>query len=228
MAAASEQQRYMFYYQRFQRHGDGIKAVPSLRQEIGEARSMLLTALEASQFAVSPDFVAFLSDSVDLIWRCRNVLRWTYAYAFLLPPNSDHRQLLESQQGHLERMTDHVHVELHKFCEQNVQEETAKITEHGDSAILQHWQFKLDMCTYNHALQRFCKQISVQIKQWQEDEELGVAAATSTAASEDVDEAIFGWACSSCTFHNTHASHQRACEMCGAPREHASATRRVW
>lgn len=213
---AEEMRRYDFYFQRYTQHKQGVNAIPALEKECQENISKLLQGincyrLERQMDLLPSQYMDFLLEAVDLVFRCRRVLMMTYVFAFYLPPKSNMMNLLQSQQGMMEDMTNHVHELLGNLCADQVVQDLAE----GKDDIVYDWKLKQDMTTYVNALTKFLKDIKAQITEW---EDSGAINASAAEVEADVIPTTVGWQCPACTFVNTHASHQTRCEQCDTPR----------
>jgi len=90
---------YLFYYERYFNHKESLKA----------AKSMLQWA-ETTTHAITQDKEHghkgdFLLTAANLVIECRDVLMWTYVYAYNLKTEQE-RRLFEHRQGDLEEYTE--------------------------------------------------------------------------------------------------------------------------
>eukprot|EP00622_Pseudochattonella_farcimen_P005936 FR741650.1.p1 GENE.FR741650.1~~FR741650.1.p1 ORF type:complete len:242 (+),score=24.29 FR741650.1:87-728(+) len=210
--------RYTFYFERYTQYKQGVKAVPHLKQTANENIRSLVEGVSDYRNTrginhLDPAYFNFIGDMVDLVERCRRVLQWSYVFTYFLPPKSPQMNILQSQQGKMESMTDHLHEQLATLDAKTLLHNL----EDGDDTLVFNWTFKQEATTHEAALGNFLRNVSNQIRDWEESGVLEVAAedSLSGAAEESVNNS---WFCLQCTFENTHLSHQAKCEMCKAPR----------
>lgn len=107
----SEADRYLHYFNRYFLHETAGKSVPQLR----------LKALEKQQqyrelTSGNPDF---LIEAVDLLAKCRHILKYTYVYGFYLPDGSRGKDFFEylqaNAEGITERLSDQVNAPISKL-----------------------------------------------------------------------------------------------------------------
>lgn len=102
--AATELQRYLHYFTRFDNHAKAVKfAERTLSQT--ENRMKELQDLKGVGFMD----VQFLLNAVKTVISCRGVLQWTYAYGYYLPDESKDKSLYETYQEQLEKFCEHLH-----------------------------------------------------------------------------------------------------------------------
>jgi ariadne-1 len=106
-----EADRYLHYFNRYFLHETAAKSVPVLR----------LKALEKQQqyrelTSGNPDF---LLEAVDLLAKCRHILKYTYVYGFYLPDGSRGKDFFEylqaNAEGITERLSDQVNSPISKL-----------------------------------------------------------------------------------------------------------------
>mmetsp|Transcript_27496 Transcript_27496/g.74770 ORF Transcript_27496/g.74770 Transcript_27496/m.74770 type:complete len:621 (-) Transcript_27496:822-2684(-) len=215
---AEEMRRYTFYFERYRQHKEGVKSAPHLMEAAQNNIRILVEGVSAyrtqhSMSNLDPTYFQFILDMVDLVERCRRVLAWTYVFAYFLPPNSPQMNILQSQQGMMESMTDTLHEQLGTLDGPGL---LAKL-ESGEDDLVFDWKFKQHATTHEAALESFVKRIGSQIRSWEESGILNAAAEDEASAAGAAAEEE-GWWCMKCTYQNTHLSHQDKCEICKAPR----------
>ena len=109
--AQHELQRYMFYYERYNNHERSSTLCKQLRPVINQKIKML------HEIKHYPDAeLKFLSNACLTVIKCRNVLKWTYAYGYYLDKDVpeakrdlSHKNMFEHWQTELERFCDELH-----------------------------------------------------------------------------------------------------------------------
>lgn len=86
--AKSELARYMFYYERFANHDKAEKHARSLIPVIN-SKVELLQSLKN----YPSNELVFLHDATMEVMRCRQVLKWTYAYGFFCISNKQKQKM---------------------------------------------------------------------------------------------------------------------------------------
>jgi len=167
-----------------------------------------------SMSSLDPTYFQFILDMVDLVERCRRMLAWTYVFSYFLPPNSPQMNILQSQQGMMESMTDHLHEQLGTLDGKSL---LARL-EKGEDQLVFDWKFKQTATTHEAALESFVKRIGSQIREWEESGVLEAAEDEGSSSSNGAAAEEQGWWCLKCSFLNTHLSHQTKCEMCKSER----------
>jgi len=101
--------RYQFYFSRFENHQKAIQFAERMRADT-EKKMVKMQEVEGSSLSA----VLFLSEAVDTVVTCRQMLKWSYAWAFDMPEEGAVRAQLKMHQDLLEEFTE----ELHGFVEQ--------------------------------------------------------------------------------------------------------------
>ncbi len=93
----------MFYFERYNNHNKSEKHARALRPVISSKITLLH---ELKQFPLSE--LEFLSQAVDEVIKCCQVLKWTYVFAFYIL-DSKEKQLFEFMQENLEKNCDQLY-----------------------------------------------------------------------------------------------------------------------
>ena len=110
----------MFYYERYANHDKSARLGKQLRPVIEKKIQMLH---EIKNYPIGE--LKFLSEALVSTIKCRNVLKWTYAYGYYLDKDVpeakkdlNHKDQFEFWQTKLEEMTDYLHemVETNLDC----------------------------------------------------------------------------------------------------------------
>jgi ariadne-1 len=98
----TELAEYMFYYHRYESHGDAMKIADHQRKQAQMKASEVMDL-----FKVRAQDTNFLTEATEQLLANRKVLRWSYVYGFYLNKgDSQERQLFEYLQEDLEKHTD--------------------------------------------------------------------------------------------------------------------------
>lgn len=100
--AKEELDRYLFYYQRYHNHDQSRKFAEKLR--LGTEKRMQEMRDQAGHAASWMD-VQFLQAATEQVLKCRNVLKYTYVFAYFLESGPE-KTLFEYLQQELERTTE--------------------------------------------------------------------------------------------------------------------------
>jgi ariadne-1 len=107
-----EADRYLHYFNRYFAHETAEKGIVALRQKALEKQAQF-REMHAS---VNGDF---FTEAVDLLQKCRHILKYTYVYGFNLPDNSTGKEFFEylqaNAEGITERLSDQVNAPLNKL-----------------------------------------------------------------------------------------------------------------
>ena len=106
--AKHELEKYMFYFERYNNHDKSEKHARALRPII-KSKIELLHAVK--KYPMSE--LEFLQMAVDEVIKCRQVLKWTYVFAFYLL-DAKEKQLFEFLQENLEKNCDYLHELIEK------------------------------------------------------------------------------------------------------------------
>jgi ariadne-1 len=98
--AKKELDRYLHYYQRYHNHGNSKRFAERIRDRNEERMSKLQEQTNSSFIEVQ-----FLKTAMDQVFELRQVLQFTYVYAYYLE-DPDERELFEFLQQDLERSTE--------------------------------------------------------------------------------------------------------------------------
>jgi ariadne-1 len=106
-----EADRYLHYFNRYFLHETAGKSVPQLRLKALEKQQQY-----REQTSGNPDF---LIEAVDLLAKCRHILKYTYVYGFYLPDGSRGKDFFEylqaNAEGITERLSDQVNSPISKL-----------------------------------------------------------------------------------------------------------------
>uniref|UniRef100_A0A7S3I6P3 Uncharacterized protein n=1 Tax=Favella ehrenbergii TaxID=182087 RepID=A0A7S3I6P3_9SPIT len=108
----------------------------------------------------------FLEKGVKAVIKCREILKWTYAYSFYNgEAMAENRKLLFQQwQSDLEKFCDHLHglceKELDAFCD----------SENTDRSPFYH--FRGELVHYTDHTLHFCDNLTTGLKEWEESVEI--------------------------------------------------------
>lgn len=96
--AKSRQQleRYLHYYTRYDNHNQSAKLEQELYQKIEKKMETLQKTTDLSWIEVQ-----FLKKAADILFKCRMILKWTYAFAYYLQ-RDNHTMIFEDNQRDLE------------------------------------------------------------------------------------------------------------------------------
>lgn len=101
--AKNQLDKYIHYFDRYINHDRARKI--ALRQ-LPEIQENLETLQGVRGYKLSE--VSFIREAAEQVIRCRQVLKWTYVYAYYLE-NDIERNFFEFLQEHLEKNTEHLH-----------------------------------------------------------------------------------------------------------------------
>jgi ariadne-1 len=93
-----EADRYLHYFNRYFLHETAAKSIPALREKALDKQRVYREIT-----AGNPDF---LLEAVDLLERCRHILKYTYVYGFYLPDGSRGKDFFEYLQANAEGITE--------------------------------------------------------------------------------------------------------------------------
>ncbi|CAB95997.1 E3 ubiquitin-protein ligase dbl4 [Schizosaccharomyces pombe] len=105
-------ERYLHYYNRFANHEQSAK----LDHELYEHTHKRMTQMQVDS-NLSWVEVQFLKNAVDILFQCRQTLKWTYAFAYYLARNNQ-TEIFEDNQRDLELAVEN----LSELCERPCQD----------------------------------------------------------------------------------------------------------
>ena len=94
--AQAELNRYLHYYQRYHNHHNSMKFAQKIREKMNQ---------KMMNIHKNYHDVLFLKDCIEQVFVCRQVLKYTYVYAYYLD-NDRQRHLFEHLQQQLEESTE--------------------------------------------------------------------------------------------------------------------------
>jgi len=107
-----ESDRYLHYFNGYFSHDQAKKGIPALRER----------AIDKSvqhRGATNCGNVDFFIEAVDLLMRCRHILKYTYVYGYYLPDGSKGKEFFEylqaNAEGITERLADQVNAPLNSI-----------------------------------------------------------------------------------------------------------------
>jgi len=106
-------ERYLHYYTRYTNHHNSLKFEIEAQKKMEDKRR----DMEALGDNTWMD-CQYLNEANEALHNCRYTLKFTYVYAFYLPPEDSHRHNFEMQQTELERQTE----ELAELLERDAKE----------------------------------------------------------------------------------------------------------
>jgi ariadne-1 len=115
--AQHELKKYMFFYERYNNH---IKA-GAHAQEMEPKIKILVEKLNSEKLYPIAE-LTFLETALDIVIKCRKVLKWTYAYGYYLEDVKE-KMLFEDAQEQLEKNCDRLHEYLEQDFEPFLNEE---------------------------------------------------------------------------------------------------------
>jgi len=92
-------ERYLHYYERYLHNG----AAARMEQQIKEKAYQKIADL--SQIATRAE-VQFIEKGTNVLLQCRNVLKWSYVFAYYLPETGPEKELFTFLQQELEKTTE--------------------------------------------------------------------------------------------------------------------------
>ena len=107
--AQHELKKYMFFFERYQNH---MKAGEHAKEMSPKIKILIDKLIGEKSYPVAE--LTFLETALDIVIKCRKVLKWTYAYGFYLEDVKE-KNLFEDAQEQLEKNCDR----LHEYLEQD-------------------------------------------------------------------------------------------------------------
>ena len=168
--AKSVLEKYLFHFERFMNHQ---KAANLARKDLVEKFPSFVSILH-DRFALSVNEVEFIKDALTQVVACRQVLKWTYVYAYYMDEESgehaaqrsvETRELFEYLQKNLEEKTDKLHELVEKDLDKYVAEESEveggeKPSPNDPEKIkIEFLEFRSHVCNYLAVTKNFCSKI---------------------------------------------------------------------
>jgi len=95
-------ERYLHYFTRYDNHNNSAKLEQELYQKIEKKMEVMQKTTNLSWIEVQ-----FLKKAAQTLFRCRMILKWTYAFAFYLQ-RDNHTAIFEDNQRDLEMAVEHL------------------------------------------------------------------------------------------------------------------------
>ena len=95
-------ERYLHYFTRYDNHNNSAKLEQELYQKIEKKMEVMQKTTELSWIEVQ-----FLKKAAEVLFKCRMILKWTYAFAFYLQKDNN-TAIFEDNQKDLEMAVEHL------------------------------------------------------------------------------------------------------------------------
>ena len=154
--AKNELARYSWHFTRFNNHERaakfGVRDLPKIQNSMEVLHSAM---------GYPPSELVFLENGLKAVIKCREILKWTYAYGYYKKEEmEEHKVALFNQwQADLEKYCDH----LHGMCEKDLAEFCDE--ENNDRSPFYH--FRGDLVHYTEHTLHFCDNLISGLKEWE-------------------------------------------------------------